>query len=75
MSPADFAAFERANGVSFEDPKAIAADMARAKKNAPATLDLPQAFVIDGKGIVAEAIEGYTPSVDRIALALVRLGL
>lgn len=74
MTPTDFAGYEKQMGVYFEDPKTIAAEVAAAKTGNP-TLDLPHAFVIDANGIVAAALEGYTPSVDRIALALLKLGI
>ena len=74
MTPSVFAAYEQRMGVYFKDPKDIAAEMAAAKQKS-ATLDLPHSFVIDANGIVTSAIEGYTPSVDRLALALLKLGI
>lgn len=74
MTPSDFAAYERRMRVYFKDPKDIAAETAAAKQKS-ATLDLPHSFVIDANGIVTNALEGYTPSVDRLALALLKLGI
>lgn len=75
MGPDAFAAYEKSMGVSFESPASIAADLKAHNSGAAASLTLPHAFVIDANGIVTAAIEGYTPAVDQIALALVKLGL
>lgn len=74
LGPGDFAAYEKQMGVYFKDPKTIAAEMTAEKSKAP-MLDLPHSFVIDANGVVTAALEGYTPSVDRTALALLKLGI
>jgi thiol-disulfide isomerase/thioredoxin len=71
MSPSDFSAYETRMGIFFLDPKTMASEMAGSNK----TMALPHAFVIDARGNVATIVEGYSPTVDRIALALIKLGL
>ncbi|HEU5480533.1 MAG TPA: TlpA disulfide reductase family protein [Candidatus Tumulicola sp.] len=74
MTPEHFHAYEAWMGVYLADPKTVAAKMAAQKRAAP-PLGLPHTFVIDAGGVVADVLEGYLPSVDRVALALAKLGV
>jgi thiol-disulfide isomerase/thioredoxin len=70
MTPEQFHAYEQWMGVSFEDPRKIAAE-----RNRSAVLGLPHTFVIDRNGIVTKILEGYDPSNDRVQIALAALGI
>lgn len=72
MTPEHFRAYEKWKGVFFEDPKQLAAERATADR--PSMVGLPHTFVIDAHGVLRYALEGYTPSRDRVAQALKNLG-
>lgn len=72
MTPEHFRAYEKWMGVYFEDPKQLASERAAADR--PSMVGLPHTFVIDARGVLRYALEGYTPSRDRVALALKNLG-
>ena len=72
MTPEHFHAYERWMGVYFESANELAAQRAAADR--PSIVGLPHTFVLDGRGVLRYVIEGYTPSVDRVVLALKKLG-
>ncbi|HKU81348.1 MAG TPA: TlpA disulfide reductase family protein [Candidatus Tumulicola sp.] len=72
MTPEHFQAYEKWMGVYFESPKQAAAQ--RAAESSPGIVGLPHTFVVDARGTLRYVLEGYTPSIDRVAASLKSLG-
>lgn len=72
MTPEHFRAYEKWMAVYFESPKELAGRKAASQR--PRTVGLPHTFVIDARGVLRYVLEGYTPSLDRVARSLQSLG-